>query len=106
MYGVQITYCNTRLTRRRLTAISGLSAKTGSWSGDGSLFFPLAGLLDVGWGEDMSMGLCAGVEVLESEESISSSEDGGEERGEEEALMLGDGCAWIPISSKVNAGAR
>jgi hypothetical protein len=46
------------------------------------------------------MGLRAGVEVLESEESISSSEDGGEESGEEEALMLGDGCAWIPILSR------
>lgn len=48
----------------------------------------------------MSTRLRAGVEVLESEDSISSSEDGGDERGEEEALMLGDGCASIPILSR------
>jgi hypothetical protein len=89
------------LTRQELTAISGLSARTSSWGGEGSLFFPLDGLLVAG-GEDISMGVCAGVDFLESRKgAISSSEDGGDERaderGEDSTLMLGESYSSVRL---------
>ena len=97
--------------------MSGLSARTSSWAGEGSLFFPLDGVLAVAGGEDMARGDCAGEDFRERRKgAISSSEDGGDERadesGEDSTLMMGEGCSvgllfgWARLAAILVGGRR